>query len=91
MQVVAGTNYALSFDTYYDCTTPTNTPSFGAVTLNAIIFEPLPRQGTNQQFQVRASMLPGSGLAAFHADCGQQHSDVLLWDQVRKVWNITEA
>lgn len=53
MQVVAGTNYALSFDTFYDCTTPSNAPSFGAVTLNAIIFEPLPRQGTNQHFQVR--------------------------------------
>ena len=51
-QVVAGTNIALQFFAYYDCTTASNAPSFGSVGLNAIVFEPLPTQGTNSQYQV---------------------------------------
>ena len=50
--MVAGTNYAVQFDAYFDCSTPSNKPSYGSVRLNAIIYQPLPTQGINQQLQV---------------------------------------
>ena len=57
MQVVAGTNYAVQFDAYFDCSTPSNAASYGSVRLNALIYQPLPAQGMNQQLQVGSMAL----------------------------------
>ncbi|BDA42127.1 hypothetical protein COCOBI_03-0120 [Coccomyxa sp. Obi] len=40
-QVVAGTNYAFEFQTYFDCASQQGSGSFDSVTLDAIVFKPL--------------------------------------------------
>ncbi|EIE20630.1 hypothetical protein COCSUDRAFT_43589 [Coccomyxa subellipsoidea C-169] len=51
-QLVAGTNYAFEFETFFDCTTQQNAASFGSVTLDAIVYQPLATQGQNTGPQV---------------------------------------
>lgn len=64
IQLVAGTNYAFEFQAYFDCTTPQRMASFGSVSLDAIIYQPLQRQGQNVTPQVRHKALMNIQLPA---------------------------
>lgn len=55
VQLVAGTNYAFEFEAFFDCTSQQRSGSFGSVTLDAIMFSPLPIKGQNLSPQVRNS------------------------------------
>ncbi|KAK9901570.1 hypothetical protein WJX75_002563 [Coccomyxa subellipsoidea] len=51
-QLVAGTNYAFEFEVFFDCTSQQRSGSFGSVTLDAVMFSPLPIKGQNLSPQV---------------------------------------
>jgi len=50
LQVVAGTNYAFEFGITYKCTTASNVATSGLLTLNSLVYQPLPAsQNSNPQ------------------------------------------